>query len=337
MIYGKIPVREDSTSPTMNKTQNSLAKNFNECYLYNKGTQIYEKALIELIMQGEEINKEDKSFQDVIYDIKRRQVPDVLITICKSKDLIIMNNSKIMPKAFTVFTAKDIKGNNATKIFMYNDCIKHDDNSNYRLYPNKVDIFIAHLFDAMTQALYYSDPRRITLKPAINTNGSKIFSLLFTNVIDYLYKIGTMGNQKQKCLYLATIYYYKCIMKLSIDDVVRSRARKNSNLTEKDEKILMLQFNIDNDCLNIRTFVEAISKILGLSKLTLDLVVEKWVWLYGTGTQFALELFPSFSAMITNAYMGCYLNNQKAIEKICGKELVEFSQSLLATGKGVFR
>ena len=124
---------------------------------------------------------------------------------------------------------------------------------------------------------------------------------------------------------------------MDITDSMMAKARKNSKLTEKDEKILMLQFDIEKDCLNIRTFVEAISRILGLSKLTLDLVVEKWVWLYGTGTQFGLELFPSFSSMITNAYMGCYLNNQKAIEKICGKDLVEYSQALLAIGKGVFR
>ena len=124
---------------------------------------------------------------------------------------------------------------------------------------------------------------------------------------------------------------------MDINDSIMAKARKNSGLTEKDEKILMIQFDIEKDCLNIRTFIEAISKILGLSKLTLDLVVEKWVWLYGTGTQFALELFPSFSAMMTDAYMGCYLNNQKSIEKICGKELVNYSQALLAVGKGVFR
>ena len=29
--------------------------------------------------------------------------------ICKSKDLIIMDHNKVVPKAFTVFTAKDIK------------------------------------------------------------------------------------------------------------------------------------------------------------------------------------------------------------------------------------
>lgn len=335
MIYGKRPIKEENVN--MVKTSKSLAKNFNECYLYNKGTQIYEKALIELIMQGTPINKEDKSFQDVIYDIKRRQVPEVLVTICKSRDLLIMNYNKVIPKAFTVFTAKDIKSNNATKIFMYNDCIKHDDNSNYRLYTNKVDIFIAHLFDAMTQALYYADPKRIIMNSTVINTGSYLFALLFNNVVDYLYKIGAVGNQKNKCLYLASIYFFKCILKMDITDSMMAKARKNSKLTEKDEKILMLQFDIEKDCLNIRTFVEAISRILGLSKLTLDLVVEKWVWLYGTGTQFGLELFPSFSSMITNAYMGCYLNNQKAIEKICGKDLVEYSQALLAIGKGVFR
>ena len=36
--------------------------------------------------------------------------------------------------------------------------------------------------------------------------------------------------------------------------------------------------------------------------------------------------------MMTNAYVGCYLNNQKTIEKLVGKEMVDFSNTVLRIG-----
>ena len=53
---------------------------------------------------------------------------------------------------------------------------------------------------------------------------------------------------------------------------------------------------------------------------------------YGPGTVFALELFPAFATMLTDAYVGAYINNQKSIEKIAGPSMVEFTKALLSIG-----
>ena len=50
---------------------------------------------------------------------------------------------------------------------------------------------------------------------------------------------------------------------------------------------------------------------------------------FGPGTVFGLEYYPAFSAMITDAYVGGYLNNQKTIEKICGKDMVQYSKDVI--------
>jgi hypothetical protein len=42
-----------------------------------------------------------------------------------------------------------------------------------------------------------------------------------------------------------------------------------------------------------------------------------------------MEYFPAFSAMITDAYNGGYLNQQKTIEKVCGAEMVEYSKQVI--------
>ena len=69
-----------------------------------------------------------------------------------------------------------------------------------------------------------------------------------------------------------------------------------------------------------------------MPSLTLDILVEKWLYLYGTGTQFALELYPAFASLVTNVYIGCYINNQKTIEKVVGKDIVTFTVGVLSIG-----
>ena len=66
--------------------------------------------------------------------------------------------------------------------------------------------------------------------------------------------------------------------------------------------------------------------------MKLNNFVNKWIFVFGPGTQFAMELYPAFSTMITNAYCGAYLNNQKVIEKVLGRTLVEYSVALLQLG-----
>ena len=58
--------------------------------------------------------------------------------------------------------------------------------------------------------------------------------------------------------------------------------------------------------------------------------------MYGKGVIFSLELLPSFLITITNAYSGSFINSQKTIEKICGKEMVTLSTELLRMGAELY-
>ena len=63
--------------------------------------------------------------------------------------------------------------------------------------------------------------------------------------------------------------------------------------------------------------------------ISVDIVVERWMHSYGVGTVFALEYFPAFSSMMTDAYIGGYLNSQKTIEKVCGTSMVNYSKDAI--------
>ena len=41
--------------------------------------------------------------------------------------------------------------------------------------------------------------------------------------------------------------------------------------------------------------------------------------------------------MMTNCYVGCYINNQKTIEKVAGRDMVDFTKGILMIGNEALR
>jgi hypothetical protein len=309
---------------------NKITKSFADTFLYGMANNEYEKRLFNFIMTGTAINVLAPDFEDVMYEVKKRQTTSVLVKVLQSKNVILLSHPNPLPKAFKVFAAKDVKTNDGKlKVFIDADVLRYVDG---KWVCSNVDILVAHLVNAMNTLIYYADPKRIIMRDEIIKSGSSAFATMFTHIIDYLYKITTVANTRDKCLYLATIYYNKNILCKDITDSIKAVARNISGLSEREEDILWIQINDDKDFLNIKFFIEAIARILKLSKLTLDVFIEKYIYIYGTGVQFSLELFPSFASMITNAYTGCYLNNQKTIEKLVGSDMIKFSTAVLKVG-----
>lgn len=304
-----------------------LSKLYSESYLYNLGN--HDKTLFNYIMTAEPVNKAHESFADITHDVKRRQVANSLVKILDSNNVLLMLSQQPLPKAFKVMTMKDVKGDNKLKVFIEADVIKKIDGS-YKC--NNTDILVAYLVSAMNQYIYYIEPKRLVMREEIIKSGAKCFSSLFSYIIDYLYKISITPSVKSKCLYLSAMYYLKNILRKDITDSLRHLCRQISGISEREEELIRIQMDEDKSFENIKVFIEDLAKALKLPKLTLDVFVEKWIYLYGVGTQFALEMYPAFATMITNCYVGCYLNNQKTIEKITGRELVTFTTAILRVG-----
>ena len=146
--------------------------------------------------------------------------------------------------------------------------------------------------------------------------------------------MGGVDNIREKSLYLSSLYYQKCLLgDIYSDNIVRNRAKKISGLS--DREIDVIEYQLDKDSFtNIKNFVDTIARILKVNALKIDNFIEKWVFLYKSGTQFATEYYPAFSSMLTNANHGAYINNQKTIEKVTnnGKEMVAYTRALLQLG-----
>lgn len=303
------------------------AKNYGETFLYGKVD--YERKLINFLTSSDEIDKKSDRFQDIAFDVKRRQVTTSLYNVLMSDSVVLLANAKPLPKSFKVFVAKDIRSSDKKdKVFIDVSEIIKTKNGLYHC--TNVDVLIAYLVSAMNCRIYYADPRRILTNNNLLESGTEIFVDLFTFVLDHL-NLSGLSVSKTKCEYLAAMYFQCGILAKEMNDTTINRAVKISKISDRDLKVINLLVE-EIDFLNIDRFIKKISTIMNIEKFTTDVFIEKWIYLYGPSTHFACEIYPAFATMIINAYCGVYLNNQKTIEKRIGNNLTKFVNAIFVIG-----
>ena len=99
-----------------------MSKTIAGTYLYSKYGE-YEKAIFDFAMNGEIVDKKDPGFEEIVHDVKRRQISSALSKILMS-DKVILLMGKRLPKPFKVNCIKDIS--DADKSYDGNKSIHKD-------------------------------------------------------------------------------------------------------------------------------------------------------------------------------------------------------------------
>lgn len=316
-------------------------KSYSDCYLYRK-YPLYQKRLMDAIMKDPIIDKADPAFKDVIYEVKRTRVSDSLIKILNSTNVILLDCENPLPRAFKVFCAKDLRSKTPiSKVFI--DCTgvitKTASSAEYRTEDIKL---ISYLINSGVCMAYHKNPSLILRRSSMISKSTECFAKAFTFIIDYLAKVSIQESNKIKVMYLSSMYFLYGVLQL---DGKKSRdlAKKISGLSDREATmidILLDKFMTKSTGVtgkdaspfkDIKTFISALREVMHLSEkvIATDMIVEKWLAQYGPATIFGLEYFPAFSAMMTDAYNGGYLNQQKTIEKVCGSSMVEYAKEVL--------
>ena len=303
-----------------------LKKTYADCYLYNKHP-IYNKIIFEAIMTDNFINKADKAFEDVVYEVKRARVNINLVKVLQSNKTVLIKPEKGMPNTFASFVAKDPRAGKEIKLFIdVTNCIFPIEGG-YRVNESRL---LSHLISGY-YAMKYNVEGSVILNKVGNRELSAIcFASLFTYVIDYIAKISITAGAKDKCMYLASRYFCEGICGMD-SDRAREISRKVADITEIKENTYSYMSGEKDVFTDLRSFISTIRKMFSITKLTTDIIVEKWMFLFGPCTVFALEFLPAFIGMMTDAYIGSFFNNQKTIEKVCGRSMVELSKHLIDT------
>ena len=304
-------------------------KNYDQSFLYGKAD--YGNELFQYIMKADRIDKSSSGFDEIRYLVKRNQTTSCLGALLDKQSVILMLPAKPLPRAFKVFAGKDVREDKNTKVFI--DCseiIKFQNNA-YVIKQMDVEKFISYLACALNTIIYHVDPTILLNNSQIVYTSTEAFAKLCTNIIDYM-RIGGVDNVRSKMLYMASLYYQIGMLKKDDNDTAEQKAIKISKLSKREAELIRVQLptaSFDN----IDTFVTGIAKVLRVEgSLKLDNFIDKWLFLYGSGTQFATEIYTAFANLLINAYVGAYLNNQKQIEKIAGRSMVEYCNVLFRIG-----
>lgn len=303
-------------------------KTFANSYLYTRIPD-YERNILNFVMKADRIDKQSEAFLGIIEDTKRRQTSAVLSRVLAREDVILGVSDKGLPASFKVFACKDLRTDSSVKVFI--DCSGLITLKNGYYVCNKIDVFCTYLLAAMTMLVYNSEPMRIITNSTIVQNGTECFVSLASHIFDYL-RLNGYAENRIKINYILAMYFQVSMLGLNREDTsVKNLAAKVAGVQHRDINAMEIYYS-DEDLLNIDTILKCITNTFKTKGMSTDVFVDKWNWFYGTGTHFACELFTSFSTMITNAYCGSYINNQKTIEKCCGRSMVEYTNAILRVG-----
>lgn len=308
---------------------NARIRTYGDTFLYPKGN--YEKAVYKFLMSANRIEKNDRSFEDIRYEVKRRQMYKSIVNVLDHNNVVLLYNiNDPLPRSFKVFTCKDVRaGDGKKRVFIDVSGIIDDKNGQYTINNRSVDTLIAYLLAAMVELIYYTDPTKIVNRNAIVTSGGESFAKLVFYIVDYL-RVGNVEKIREKVFYISSRYFEECLLQKS-GTTVENRAKNLSGLTTREIDVLNLYIE-PNSFKNLDTFIRTLSKALKDERLDTTTFFEKWRWLYGPSTAFATELYTAFSKMLTDVYVAAYINNQKTIEKVLGNSFIEYTKDLLQIG-----
>lgn len=312
-----------------------MAKTYSQTYIFKQYSE-YERKIYNFIMNSERIDQNSSEFADIIYDVKRRKISDDLTKVLTSNNVILAiypgNN---LPKAFKTFVASDIKNNNEVKVFIdATECITY---KNGVYVCSKIDWLVSYIISAMVDFIYVKAENKLLGNASLVKDGCDAWVKCFSYIIDRMYKISTVPQIRYRVNYLSAIYYQVAIIGKDIEkyeDSIKASAIKISDISPSEARIVDMMIQ-ENDFINIDTFANALSRIIQFKDLKVGNIVSYWMNAFGSGTVFALEYFPAFSKMMTNTYVGAYLDQQMTIEKIAGQSMIKFSKTILQIGASV--
>lgn len=319
-------------------------KVMSDSYLYQVAD--YGKEIYKYLMRAERVDKKSEAFADIIYDVKMRQVSPVIMKVLLSNRVVLcIDPNKGMSRAFKVLYADDLKDDRKKKAFI--DCtglIRYD---NGKYICKNIGILISYVISAMTNVLFYKINNTIITNTTIVQTSTEAFVDMMLYVLGYLKVPITYLDNKEKISFVLAEYYLNCIIE-------RSGFEENNIAIAKK----VAKFSDNRSCAYLHTmfadtynegkgtfdqFINRFAEVFLDQKadrpsrenrmiLTPDVVAQRWMYVFGAGTFLGLELFPSFASILTDCYVGAYVNQQNTIEKIVGKNVVKFTNELLKVG-----
>ena len=193
----------------------------------------------------------------------------------------------------------------------------------------EIDKLCAYLIMALVNLLYFDHNTNLIDNSTITKSSTSCFVKLFTAVLDNL-RVTNFSENRIKIAYIVGVYYGFSFIGKPLDSA-RAYAANAIGINSKDAGGYDYWYTLE-DLANIDTFITFLAKTFKLGDLNSSIYLVRYIQMYGKGTIFGLELLPSFLSVITNADSGTFINQQKTILKLCGKDIVTATNEIIKLG-----
>lgn len=318
-------------------------KQTSDSYLYQVAD--YNKEIFNYLMRADRIDKNSEAFAEIAYDVKMRQVSSVILKVLMNNRVELLIDTKGMSRAFKVIYCKDVKSKNKDERKVFIDCTGLIEYKNGAYKCKDIGKLLSYLITGMTYVIYYVRPEVILKDSTLVQSSTEAFVDLMLYVLGYLKLPITYADNKEKMSFALAEYFLECVMQRDSSSNI-DVARKISGVNDRVANYMHVLFadTIDEGKGNIKDFILKFAEVfLGQSSeeskapknrtiLNADVLSQRWMYAFGAGTFLGLELFVPFSAILTDCYVGSYINQQNTVEKIAGKNVVIFTNELLKIG-----
>lgn len=310
------------------------AKTFFNCFFYasaNEKGNAVENDILEYVTHAQRINYGDPSFKAIKDQLRTRSTSAVLYRVLQRGELNLCIYKKELPSSFKVFCAKDKLNSNKKSIFV--DCTGLIEYQNGSFYCKDIDRLATYLSGALVHMIYYNETAKLVGNANLQKSSTSAFVKMFARVMDYL-KVNNYIQNRDRILYIVGVYFAYNVIGMDIESAKRVSAVVN-RVNEMDRKSHDMRF-IEDDLSNINIFMESLTRTFKLVGMNTAVFANKWLYLYGKGTLYSLELFPAFLCTMMYAYAGTYVNYWKAIETVCGKDMTDIANIVFKVGSDIY-
>lgn len=315
-------------------------KSYRNSFFYNQSGKSgenlmkkHDQLLIEFMLKADRIDKSSYEFGGIREDVKRQQTSSILYTIMMLDNVNLCINSTELPPAFKVFYGLDVRSHDKRKA-VFIDVTKLVELKNGNYVCKNVGKLVSYLLAALFYLTYVKDTNKVVNNSTITLSGTECYVSMFLYVLDYLRIIGYSVN-KDKIAYFVSLFYLTNMLGKELDTYTKNIAAKISGVPQGTLHALDLYIE-DGMFSSIDTFVTVLANTFKLKGLTTEVFIQKWIFLYGNGTQYASELFTSLAVILGYTFCGSYIVNQKQIEKCCGQSMVKFCNAMMMAGSELF-
>ena len=310
-------------------------KTFADCSIYAKVDESgysTERALVSFIMTANRIDISSNAFKGVVEQLKSRSQNAIIIRMLQQGNVVLGMAGKELSPSLKVFYAKDIKSNTKSrKVFV--------DATNLIVLENgffvckDINRLAAYLLGVLVMEVYYNEPNKFITNGNLQKLSVTAFIKLFNAILNDQRLPGYIAN-KAKIQYISGVYFGVTVMGLEMSQA-RLAAQSAMSMSKQDAANADFYYK-EEDLKDIYTFLQYLIDTFKLKGLASDGFINKWIYSYGKGTMYALELYPAFLTLIMYACSGSYINNMKRIENTLSKELVDIENIVIRVGNDTY-